>query len=166
MSESDNISAPQETTQPRYYKALDECLYTLNDEERSFFKEQSGIQDDDELKAHIVQVQAEAYKVCNHERCMDPGKADHRNSCNICALDPSLSLYPLLPFRKVSLKSKRDMDAVEIGYSPRLKISRMPSYQDLLKIGKSRKDAIFLDIGSCCENHSNTSISPKMTSSS
>ena len=67
MSESVNISAPQETTQPGYHKALDERLYTLNDEERSFFKEQSGIQDDDELKAHIVQVQAEAYKVCNHE---------------------------------------------------------------------------------------------------
>jgi hypothetical protein len=67
MSGSDHISAPQETTQPSYYKALDERLYTLNDEERSFFKEQSGIQDDDELKAHFVQVQAEAYKVCNHE---------------------------------------------------------------------------------------------------
>ena len=44
---------------------LDERLYDLTDEECSFFKQQTGIQDDDELKAHIVQVQAEAYKVCD-----------------------------------------------------------------------------------------------------
>jgi hypothetical protein len=64
MSESDNISMPQESAEPiPSYKALDERLYNLSDEERSFFKEQSGIQDDDELKAHIIQVQTEAYKV-------------------------------------------------------------------------------------------------------
>ena len=45
--------------------ALDERLYDLTDEECSFFKQQTGIQDDDELKAHIVQVQAKAYKVCD-----------------------------------------------------------------------------------------------------
>ena len=67
MSESDNISTPHESAQPRYYKALDERLYDLNDEERSFFKDQSGIQDDEELKAHILQVQAEAYKVCSQK---------------------------------------------------------------------------------------------------
>ena len=67
MSESDNISTPHESAQPRYYKALDERLYDLNDEERSFFKDQSGIQDDEELKAHIFQVQAEAYKVCSQK---------------------------------------------------------------------------------------------------
>ena len=67
MSESDNISTPQESTQPSYHKALDERLYDLHDEERSFFKDQSGIQDDEELKAHIFQVQAEAYKVCSQK---------------------------------------------------------------------------------------------------
>ena len=63
MSESDNISMPQESAEPIPYKALDERLYNLTDEERSFFIEQFGIQDDDELKAHIIQVQTEAYKV-------------------------------------------------------------------------------------------------------
>ena len=46
-------------------------------------------------------------------------------------------------------------------YSPRLRICRQSQYQDLLKIGKSRKGAIFLDVGSCCENLNNTSISLK-----
>jgi hypothetical protein len=65
MSESDNISTPHGSTQ--LSPALDERLYDLNDEERSFFKLQTGIQDDDELKAHIIQVQTEAYKVRNSE---------------------------------------------------------------------------------------------------
>ena len=46
-------------------------------------------------------------------------------------------------------------------YFSRLRICRQSQYQDLLKIGKSRKGAIFLDVGSCCENHNNTSISLK-----
>jgi hypothetical protein len=37
--------------------------------------------------------------------------------------------------------------------SPRLKMWRLSPYQDLLKIGKSRGGAIFLDIGSCGKNH-------------
>jgi hypothetical protein len=44
--------------------ALDESLYNLTEEERTFFKQQTGIPDDDELKAHIFRVQAEAYGVC------------------------------------------------------------------------------------------------------
>jgi len=72
MSEPDNISAPQGPTQLRHnIPALDERLYDLTDEERSFFRQQTGIQDDDELKAHILQVQAEAYKVCNREPLME-----------------------------------------------------------------------------------------------
>ena len=63
MSESDNISTPQESTGLIPFKALDERLYDLSDEERSFLKEQSGIQDDYELKEHVIQVQTEAYKV-------------------------------------------------------------------------------------------------------
>lgn len=70
MPESDNISAPQGPARSNI-PALDERLYDLTDEERSFLKQQTGIQDDDELKAHILQVQAEAYKVCNREPLMD-----------------------------------------------------------------------------------------------
>jgi hypothetical protein len=47
--------------------ALGEGLYDLTEEERTFFKQQTGIQDDDELKAHIFRVQAEAYEVCIRE---------------------------------------------------------------------------------------------------
>jgi hypothetical protein len=61
---SENISgAPQGSTQLTPDMALDERLYDLTEDERTFFKEQTGIQSDDELKAHLFQVQAEAYEV-------------------------------------------------------------------------------------------------------
>ena len=56
-----NTPAQQNSTQTSH--ALDERFYHLTDEERTFFKQQTGIQDDDELKAHVLEVQAEAYKV-------------------------------------------------------------------------------------------------------
>jgi hypothetical protein len=42
---------------------LDERLYKLNNAEVTFFKQQTGIDDNDELKAHLLSIQAEAYEV-------------------------------------------------------------------------------------------------------
>jgi hypothetical protein len=64
---SENISTPQSSIEPSPNLALDESLYNLTEEERTFFKQQTGISDDDELKAHISRVQAEAYEVCIRE---------------------------------------------------------------------------------------------------
>jgi hypothetical protein len=61
---SENVSAPQSSTQISSELALDESLYDLTKDERAFFKQQTGITDDDELKAHILRVQAEAFEVC------------------------------------------------------------------------------------------------------
>ena len=40
--------------------SLDERLYKLD---RAFFKQQTGIEDNDELKTHLLSIQAEAYEV-------------------------------------------------------------------------------------------------------
>lgn len=42
-----------------------------------------------------------------------------------------------------------------------IKLGRLPAYKQLLKLGKERKGAIFLDIGCCCERYedSPTSVS-------
>ena len=56
-------------------------------------------------------------------------------------------------------KKKKRGSSFEMGYFPRLKMWRLSPYQDLLRTGKSRKDAIFLDLGSCGENRGNSSIS-------
>ena len=42
---------------------LDESLYRLDDAGLAFFKQQTGIDDSDELKAHLLSIQAEAYEV-------------------------------------------------------------------------------------------------------
>jgi hypothetical protein len=49
------------------YKApsldLDPSFYRLDDQEKAFFQQLTGITDDGELKEHIIRVQAKAYKV-------------------------------------------------------------------------------------------------------
>ncbi|KAF8491240.1 hypothetical protein F5888DRAFT_1928794 [Russula emetica] len=105
---SESISTPQKSIQLSPDFALDESLYDLTEEERTFFKQQTGIPDDDDLKAHIFRLQAEAYEV-----------------------------YPYA--------------CIRLFHFARFKILRLfrSSYQNLLEIGKSRKGAIFLDIGCC-----------------
>lgn len=49
--------------QKAYKSSLDEKFYSLDEEEKSFFKKETGIQDDEELKAHIIAVQTKAYSV-------------------------------------------------------------------------------------------------------
>ncbi|KAI0795120.1 hypothetical protein C8Q75DRAFT_712487 [Abortiporus biennis] len=88
---------------------LKEELYNLQPQEIEFFKQQTGIQDDDELKRHIIDVQKEAYAV-----------------------------FPYTCIRR-------------FGFTV-LKISRFPAYQELLRLGKERPGALFLDIGCCFGN--------------
>lgn len=44
-------------------RLLDEEYYSLDPEEASFFKTYTGIEDDQELKKHIIRVQTDAYAV-------------------------------------------------------------------------------------------------------
>lgn len=47
-------------------KLLDESLYSrLDAEDISFLKSQTGINDDEELKKHVLKVQADIYAVWN-----------------------------------------------------------------------------------------------------
>ena len=53
-----------EVPRPDERRPLDPSLYTLNDAEIAFFASQTGIEDRERLKEHILQVQADIYKVC------------------------------------------------------------------------------------------------------
>ena len=59
----DSGSAP-----PVVIRPLDEQLYTIEDEGLVFMKAQTGIEDPNELKKHILAVQAEAYAVSSLSR--------------------------------------------------------------------------------------------------
>ena len=53
-----------ETHRPGWDKPLDESFYAPDDEEKAFMKTTTGIQDDDELKRHIIAAQTKAFSVC------------------------------------------------------------------------------------------------------
>lgn len=90
--------------------------YSLQGPELEFFKAQTGIQDEEELKKHVVHVQQEAWKV-------------HQYGC------------------------------IRGFVFTRFKISRLPAYKQLLKLGKEREGAIFLDVGCCFGNEIRKAVS-------
>lgn len=53
-----------ETHRPGWVKPLDPSLYVLDEEEKTFMKATTGIQDEEEVKAHVVSVQTKAFAVC------------------------------------------------------------------------------------------------------
>lgn len=75
---------------------LDEALYTLDEEEAAFFKSQTGIDDDEELKQHILRAQKDAYEV---RVAMIKDEETSECSCNL-PLDISVPAYPLVQFRE------------------------------------------------------------------
>ncbi|KAF8836501.1 hypothetical protein BDN67DRAFT_974083 [Paxillus ammoniavirescens] len=101
---SNNISLGDASVTPDKVLTLQEQFYKITPEQSEFFKQQTGITDDDELKRHILAVQAAAYKVAPY-----PG---------------------IMGFSFISLL-----------------LTRLPAHEDVVKIGLTRKDAIFLDIG-------------------
>jgi len=53
---------------------LNDTLLKLNSEEEAFFKSETGIQDTEELRKHIVRVQQDAYKVIRRSRTDSMGR--------------------------------------------------------------------------------------------
>ncbi|KAI0639006.1 hypothetical protein C8Q77DRAFT_24119 [Trametes polyzona] len=88
---------------------MDEQLYALDGKELLFIKAQTGIEDEDELKRHIISVTKEAYRV-----------------------------IPFPCIRRFSFL--------------KLRLSQLPSYDRLLKMGREHEDAILLDLGCCFGN--------------
>jgi hypothetical protein len=52
-----------DTTKEKFAFPLDQSLYQPTEEEKSFFKLLTGINDDEDLKQHIITVQTKAYEV-------------------------------------------------------------------------------------------------------
>ena len=57
----------------RSFPPLDDTLYKIDDQALQFMREQTGIQDEEALKKHILSVQAEAYAV-------GPARMEHSSS--------------------------------------------------------------------------------------
>ena len=59
MGQNNEVETRPRTPQP------DDALLVLDPETERFFKAETGIQDTEELRKHIIEVQQEAYKVSN-----------------------------------------------------------------------------------------------------
>ncbi|EED81244.1 predicted protein [Postia placenta Mad-698-R] len=112
--------------------------YSLQGPELEFFKAQTGIQDEEELKKHVVHVQQEAWKAIIPCRMFLSFEA-HLDACMASMSDLKLDADFLVLFR--------------------FKISRLPAYKQLLKLGKEREGAIFLDVGCCFGNEIRKAVS-------
>ena len=133
-----------------YFLPLEESLYSLGDAESVFFKSQTGIQDDEQLKKHIVMIQEQAFSVRNSLL-----------SASCCQLSYTVSPYirfirtrAFVTTRSQSMAmTRRHCMILTNMVHRRLKISRISAYDTLLNLGKQKEGAIFLDIGCCCESY-------------
>ncbi|KAH7929864.1 hypothetical protein BV22DRAFT_101783 [Leucogyrophana mollusca] len=103
---------------------LDDRLYELKPAAAAVFRSQTGIDDDDVLKKHILVVQAKAYKIFPY---------------------PCIRIFSFL--RCVTTYSVDTAGALTAG--DRLGVMNAPAYEQALKLGRERKDAVWLDIGCC-----------------
>jgi len=55
---------------PHYSNPVNPSLY-LDPDTAAFFKKETGIDDDAALKEHIIAVQADAYKACTCQFCIE-----------------------------------------------------------------------------------------------
>ncbi|KAG1841693.1 hypothetical protein DFJ58DRAFT_807911 [Suillus subalutaceus] len=63
MHEDSIITLGDVTVHTASVPTVDTCLYNLSPAQAAFFKTQTGIDNDEDLKRHILEVQAKAYKV-------------------------------------------------------------------------------------------------------
>ncbi|KAG1835394.1 hypothetical protein DFJ58DRAFT_908610 [Suillus subalutaceus] len=105
---------------------LDPDLYRLSSEEAAFFKAQIGIDDDEDLKRHILEVQAKAYKIV-----------------------PYPCIHEFYFLRYVSYRSMASESTITRSTVLSINISSYPVYEHILKLGRERSDAVLLDLGCC-----------------
>jgi hypothetical protein len=66
------MSAQQSDEEQYHRLTLDPNLYSLQPDESAFIKELTHIQDDEELKHHVMSVQKEAFQVSTNDcSCLD-----------------------------------------------------------------------------------------------
>ncbi|KAG6918961.1 hypothetical protein DXG01_010200 [Tephrocybe rancida] len=123
-----SVELPEPTTPP-----LDDSFYIMDDDdELAFFKQQTGIWDDKDLKEHILAVQEKAYEVTLVLVISERMHISYTSGTGLpLPMHPSVDVHQALA---------------------RLKISRLPAYQEALALPKKYFNALFLDIACCFGN--------------
>ena len=149
MSSSSTIQSQPEDERPKAFdvtvQSLDgtEKYYHLDDTQLAFFKAATGITDEAALKAHIIAVQHEAYKVGRLEDILNVFVPQS----SVVVAGPCVSMHRKLLLHSVGIYPY-NMCITKLHH--RLKLSGLPWYRELIDLGKSRQNAVYLDIGCCC----------------
>lgn len=110
---------------------LDGSLLVLDPETESFYKAETGIQDIEELRKHIIGLQEEAFKV------------NHCPSANLALLQVGNIVFCIQVFPYPCI----------YGFKfAKVKVAKIPAYPSIFELLKNRPGAIFLDIGCCGTN--------------
>ncbi|KAH9928838.1 uncharacterized protein B0H18DRAFT_1117668 [Fomitopsis serialis] len=102
---------------------LDEKLYRLSEDDVAFLKLHTGIRDDDELKQHVLEVQADAYQVG-----METG--DYHEHVTHTIVFVKVYPYPCIRYFMFTHTG----------------IARHFAYGQFLNLGRERPDEIFLEL--------------------
>jgi len=123
---------------------LEESLYNPSPDDIVLLKKLTGIENEDELKKHALEIQAQAYAV-SHLCVFD---MDYDSVLTFGRYIRILASVHSALHRKLQNLGK--ISHINGGFSLRFKISRYPFYQEILKIGKERPGAVYLELGCCC----------------
>lgn len=101
MMEGENLELEAHMSRPIYAElaskpTLDNSFYSLAGDELAFYRRHTNIEDEDELKKHILKVQAKAYNVCSQ-----PGPKD--TFLKMLLLDLWLPMHPSFFILKVRM---------------------------------------------------------------
>jgi len=121
----------------------DTSLYCITPDEAAFFKSQTGIDNDEDLKRHVLEVQAKAYKASQSDRTSPQSYTSNPTECRLHHILVSM----VLPFCGTFGQHMHRTYSVTM---PRLNVSTYSVYEHILKLGRERPNAILLDIGCCC----------------
>ena len=103
---------------------LDSRHLVLDPETETFFKKETGIQDGEELKKHITEIQEEAYKV-SYCRSVDRGFSTRGSNvrCVLC------SGFPLSMHSWIQIRESQDCQNSHV--SAHLRIAEEPTRRDI-----------------------------------
>ncbi|KAI0687626.1 hypothetical protein BC835DRAFT_403343 [Cytidiella melzeri] len=109
MTTATSVPSAPENRHEEWDCSLDDQYYDPDPEALAFYQKETGIEDDAELKQHILTVQKEAFSIYNY---------------------PCIRVFEFM----------------------RLKLARLPAYDQVLRLGRERENALLLDLGCCFGN--------------
>ena len=127
-------------------KPLDPSLYYIDPRLAKLFKRSTGIQDDAQLIAHILKFQKEAYDVTSPP----PHPYQFFKVLITFSIGFPIPMHPSLLVYKVHAHFITSSLDAHLFHSYRLGVTECPLYNEVIRQGRRRPEALLLEIGVGC----------------